>query len=346
MPRISDKQIVLFFCIMSYIKIGVFIPQKKFDNDCGSIHIPLSNRMPNQEIQTLLELISNSGIFQLIEIPDFDNLIIVNGTVLYKDTNLSELDIFFWYGEIGRGNSTYSLDILKALSQTTKVIPNPYSFEVGLDKYLSHMTLKTKGVNVPDLVLLSNKNVHLARPILDEWGYGLLKPRKGGFGKGVTLIDNFSMLRDMIEYIASIHNIGSSEGMLLERYYENSIDRFVSATLIDGEIMYGYRKRPSKLVDLGNGLKKIYDANEIGGEVDICDVLPEHKEQSLKAQHAIGSEVIGFDMIWHKDRPIVIDENTFPGFYIELFNQQGISLAQKIYDLIIKNCFLKSEVLI
>ena len=328
---------------MSIIKIGVFLPQRNHDNYHGSIYIPLSNRMPNQAIQALLNLISDSGKFELIEIADFENLIIFNNSVFYKDTNLSQsLDIFFWFGEIGRGNGTYSLDILKALSQTATVIPNPYSFEIGLDKYLSHMLLKAQGVNVADFVLLSHKNIHLARPILDEWGYGLLKPRKGGFGKGVTLIDSFSMLRDVLEYIESIKGI-TNEGMLLERYYENSLDKFVSVTLVDGEIMYGYRKRPSKVTDLGNGLQKIYDANEIGGDVDICDVLPAHENQALKANDAIGSEVIGFDMVWHNGQPIIVDENTFPGIYVDLFKQKGISLAKKMYHLILRKAHMSAR---
>lgn len=322
---------------MQTIKLGVYLPQKSHKNDHGSIHTPLSNRMPNQEIWALLELLSNSGKFELIEIANLNDLIIINETVFYKDTVLNDLDVFFWYGEVGRDNGTYSLDVLKALSHTTKVVPNPYSFEAGLDKYISHTLLKRMGVSVPELVLLSSSNVHLAKPILDEWGYGLLKPRKGGFGKGVTLISNFSMLRDIVEYMESIQSANSCEGLLLERYYENSLNKFVSATLIDGEIMYGYRKRPSKLADLGNGLKKIYDANEIGGEVDLCDVLPKHKKQALKASNALGSEVIGFDMIWHDNNPIVVDENTFPGLYVDLFNQQDISLAQKMYDLILKS---------
>ena len=65
--------------------------------------------------------------------------------------------------------------------------------------------------------------------------------------------------------------------------------------------MYGYRKRACKLTDLGNGLQKIYDAKELGGEVDLCEVLPEHKEQASRASQALGSEIIGFDMIWHKE---------------------------------------------
>ncbi|MEM9214563.1 MAG: hypothetical protein AAGD25_09475 [Cyanobacteria bacterium P01_F01_bin.150] len=330
---------------MNIIKIGIFLPQKNRENDHGSIHKPLSNRMPNQEIQTLISLIVNSGKFELFEINNFEELIIFNNSVFHESTNLSNaLDVLFWFGEIGRGEQNYSLDILKVISQAVTVIPNPYSFEIGLDKYLSHLTLKSQGVNVADFVLITNKNFHLARPILDEWGYGLLKPRKGGFGKGVTLIDSFSMLRDVVEYIESINGL-TNEGMLLERYYDNSLDKFVSVTLVDGEIMYGYRKRPSKVTDLGNGLQKVYDANEIGGEVDICDVLPAHEIQALRANDAIGSEVIGFDMVWHNGQPIIVDENTFPGIYVDLFKQKGISLAEKMYHLILRRVYSKFDVL-
>ncbi len=329
---------------MRIIKLAVFLPQKKHENDHGSIYFPLSNRIPNQEIHKLLGLIHSDRRFEVTEISSFEQLIIVNGDIFYENINLNHLDIFFWYGEIGRGNGIYSLEVLKALSRKVKVIPNPYSFEVGLDKYFSHMALKEKGVNVPDLVLLSSKNVHLVEPILEEWGYGLLKPRKGGFGKGVTLINSFPMLRDMIEYMESFNVVGACEGILLERYYKNNLSDFVSTTIVDGKIMYGYCKRLSKVTDLGNGYQKIYDCNEIGGEVDLCEVLPAHEKQALLASDALGLEIIGFDMIWHEGKPIIIDENTFPGMYLDLFQQQNISLSEKIYNLILRNSPLESIV--
>jgi glutathione synthase/RimK-type ligase-like ATP-grasp enzyme len=122
---------------------------------------------------------------------------------------------------------------------------------------------------------------------------------------------------------------------MLEKFYDNSIDDWVSVTMINGEIMYGYRKRKTKLVEMSNGITKVYDANEIGGEVDRCEVPLSCKEEVLKAYRAIGAEVIGFDMIFNGDRPIIIDENTFPGYYEDIFQEVGRDPAAEFYKLII-----------
>ncbi|WP_157880125.1 hypothetical protein [Streptomyces natalensis] len=55
----------------------------------------------------------------------------------------------------------------------------------------------------------------------------------------------------------------------------------------------------------------------MGGSVDLCDVPAAHAELASHAQKAIGAQIIGFDMILHQGVPIVVDENTFPGFYPE-----------------------------
>ena len=325
-------------------KVGIFLPKRQ-NGDDNLPYIKRQGKLPNEVIDELLALITSNGEFSLLEVDDLNNTLILNGDIFYNDINLNELDIFFWYGEIRKPNSIcgrsnlYVLELLQTLSRKVKVIPNPYLFEVGLDKYTSHITLKQKGVKVPDFILLTNSNFHLAKPILDEWGYALLKPRKGAFGKGVTLIDDFSRLRDLLEFMEEEEGINLDKGILLEKYYENHPQDWISTTIINGEIMYGYRKRLSRFADLGDSFKsgsfqKVYDSNEVGGEVDLCDLTPKHQELALSAYHAMGYEIIGFDMIWHQDRPIIVDENTFPGLYPNLFKLKNLSLAELMYRLI------------
>ena len=87
----------------------------------------------------------------------------------------------------------------------------------------------------------------------------------------------FSRLRDLLEFMEEEEGINLDKGMLLEKYYENHPQDWVSTTIINGEIMYGYRKRLSRFADLGDSFKsgsfqKVYDSNEVGGEVDLCDL--------------------------------------------------------------------------
>ncbi|OJJ25729.1 hypothetical protein BI308_09400 [Roseofilum reptotaenium AO1-A] len=224
---------------------------------------------------------------------------------------------------------------------TVKVIPNPYIFEVALDKYTAHLTLKQKGVKVSDFILINNRNLYLAKPILDKWGYALLKPRKGSFGKGVTLIDDFSRLRDIIEFMEQERGINLNEGILLEKYYENNPQDWLSTTLINGEVMYGYRKKSSRFSNFSNSFEsrsfqKVYDSDEIGGEVDLGNLKQQHQQLASLAYHAMSYEVIGFDMIWHEDHPIIVDENTFPGLYPNLFKLRNLSLVNSMYQLIVQ----------
>lgn len=327
-------------------KIGVFLPKKQ-DGDDKQPSIKRLNKLPNEVIDELLALIKCNKEVSLVEVEDLNDTLILNGNVFYKNFNLNELDLFFWYGEIRKPNSIsgqsnlYVLELLQTLACTVTVVPNPYVFEVALDKYTAHRTLKKKGVKVADFILINNRNFYLAKPILDQWGYALLKPRKGSFGKGVTLIDNFSRLRDIIEFMEQERGINLNEGILLEKYYENKPQDWLSTTLINGEVMYGYRKKSSRFSNFSNSFEsrsfqKVYDSDEIGGEVDLGDLKQQHQQLASLAYHAMSYEVIGFDMIWHEDHPIIVDENTFPGLYANLFKLKNISLADSMYQLIVQ----------
>jgi glutathione synthase/RimK-type ligase-like ATP-grasp enzyme len=109
----------------------------------------------------------------------------------------------------------------------------------------------------------------------------------------------------------------------------------ISTTIINGELVYGYRKRRQKFVDFGHGFSKVYDADELGGEVDLCEVPEAYRVEALRAYEAIGAEIIGFDMIAADRRPIVVDENTFPGYYDDLFREAGQGPADAFYRLIV-----------
>jgi glutathione synthase/RimK-type ligase-like ATP-grasp enzyme len=188
-------------------------------------------------------------------------------------------------------------------------------------------------VSVAETVLVNHKNIERVKAVLEEWGSALLKPRRGKFGKGVMRIDNYPMLRDVVQYIYSTTRMSPDKAYMLERYYDNNIDDWVSTTMND-ELMYGYRKRPSKWAPLGGGTMKVYDATEVGGAVERCAVTPEQEREALKAARALGCEIVGFDFITHNGKPIIVDENTFPGYYEEIFRQLNKNPAEELFKLI------------
>lgn len=317
------------------IKVGLCIPPLPSERQTASILHFGTGQIPLATYKKLMKMLESLDTIDLYPYVNFRNSLIRDGKVYVDDLCLNDLDIFFWYCQIDRSYGSYDLEVLKTLAGEVKVVVNPKSFEIGLDKYASHLVLKRAGVSVAETVLFDYENLHHMRRIFDEWGAAVLKPRRGAFGKGVTFIKSFATLRDIIEYIHSTVGTTPDKAYMLERFYENCLDKWVGTTIINGELMYGYRKRKTRLDEMGNGFQKVYDADEIGGEVDSCEVPQLYKEEALKAYQAIGAEIIGFDMIFNRGQPIIIDSNTFPGYYEEIFKQVGRDSAEEFYKLIV-----------
>ncbi len=320
---------------MRKIKVGVCIPPLPYKGQTASTRNAGTGCIPLATHKKLMEMLERLDTIDLYPYVNFRNSVIRDGKVYVDDLCLNDLDIFFWYCQINRSYGSYDLEVLKTLAGEVKVVVNPKSFEIGLDKYASHLVLKRAGVSVAETMLFEYENLHYMRKIFDEWGAAVLKPRRGAFGKGVTFINSFATLRDIIEYLHSTVGTTPDKAYMLERFYENCLDKWVGTTLINGELMYGYRKRKTRLAEMGNGFQKVYDADEIGGEMDGCEVPQSYKEEALKAYQAIGAEIIGFDMIFNRGQPIIIDANTFPGYYEEIFKQVGRDSAEEFYKLIV-----------
>ena len=255
---------------------------------------------------------------------NFRRAVIRNGDVWCDGVNLSGLDAFVWYCEVDRAADSFDFDVLRTLARTTRVVRSPEAFLTAVDKFSAHVRLRDAGVPVPDSVLFDHRAPAAMSAILEEWGAAVLKPRLGGWGKGVTLIEDADQLRDVVDYMTAV---GGRRSHFLERYHDNDLAQWVSVLVIGGEIAYGYRKLPSKHVAFGGGRRKILDADERGGEVELAVLSDAHRAIALRSADALGCSMIGFDMLWTDDGPVVIDENTSPGHYAELFEEAGVSAA-------------------
>ena len=264
---------------------------------------------------------------------DFRNAFIHKDRIWIDSTCLNELDGYFWYCEIDRAPNSYHLQVLKTLAYSIPVFPNPWHWEIAVDKYTAHLALARAGVRVPEFILFNVNRPGMPTGIeqlLERWGAALLKPRRGGWGKGVTLVDSAALLRDLIGYIRSTATSSLEGGFLLERYYENDPKRWVSITLCGNRIMYGYQKKDSKIVSLGEKRYKVFDENEQGGEVRLQPLCESHINLVKRANQTLNCPIIGFDTIWTEGDPMVVDENTSPGNYPELYAASGLEPAVEI----------------
>lgn len=317
-------------------RIGLFIPPRPAN------HLAISDPMaaigclrPDMHAELMGHLKEQPDI-EWVEDLNFSTGFIRNGDLWCGDVCLSELDGFLWYSEVDRRPGSFDLTALKTVARKIQVVRDPHLFETALDKYTAHLALLDAGANVAESVLFDHRVPHKMAEVLDEWGAAILKPRRGGWGKGVTYIDHPGVLRDIIGYVQSTAGESPDQGYFLERYYPNDLTKWASITMIDGEVMYGYRKLDAKQVDMGGGKIKILDADEKGGGVEMAHLHEEQIRQAEIAYSALPLGLIGFDMIWVDGQPIVVDENTSPGNYQELYDQAGIAPGKRLAKWLLK----------
>ncbi|MCF7860728.1 hypothetical protein K9M79_00660 [Candidatus Woesearchaeota archaeon] len=309
-------------------KVGMFVPGRDYSKPKSMIDNP--GTIPSDVRDELVEKVRNEPGVTVDDCVDFRQAVIVSGKAYLGDNCLNDYDVFFWYGEIDRRTTGHCLEVLDAMVDDTYVISNPNAMRAGLDKALAHHALHRAGVPVADYAVFKNDRSsyeHIAK-LMDEWGPVLIKPRLGAFGHGIIKVDDHGTLRDVVGYTRTIGNgmlnaSGGGDSIFVERFYENDPANWTSTTIIGDTLTYGYRKQLEKFVDGW----KVFDEGGIGGCVDFVVPTNEQRNIAFAAQRALALDVVGFDMIKskHDGRYIVVDENTFPGFYPELFAQAGIN---------------------
>lgn len=294
-------------------KIGLFLPPK---HPSGNV-IEGNGLMPDDVRQAVTEGLINAGTE--VVTCDLSRTHIRNGKVYEGDICLSDFDLILWYFVTHRPNS-WPVAVLRTLARTTRVLPDPEGLLAGLDKFTAHSILRAAGVPTADFWLFPASRANEMAEQVTVTGPALLKPVLGCFGQGIHMTRNPRELVDAVEYCQSFSP--DDLQIFCEDFEENDTSRWISTTIIGGELAYGYRKRPEKFVDNW----KVYDADRKGGGVDWADSTPV-REMALKAAQALRADVIGFDFIYSTSRRqyLIVDENTFPGMYPECFAMSGLS---------------------
>ncbi len=266
---------------------------------------------------------------------DYTQAYVVNNQVFIEDFNLSQLDIYFWHDTVNPllwQRDNYYLNIFKTLEQTCVVINDSLSTEIVNDKFLAHSILAKHQLPVADFALVDPLNKSVLKKAYRQLGPSvLLKPRFGGWGVGIIKIDDFEQLVDTIEYIRSF-NPTTPKQILLEKFYPNDIEKWISVVVMGNKVLFGYQKQL-----LGNSDWKIYDPDKKDGKGQLSkyvDPSPELKEIALKAKKAINKDIICFDFI-HTDQDYkIVDENGRPGLYAHCLQEANIKIEDEIVNLI------------
>jgi len=294
--------------------IGIFLPRKN-----PILHAVEGNGILPDDVRAFL-IAGLDGSQEVASVThcDLNNAYIRNGKVYEGSKCLSDLDLVHWYFITHQPDSWHMI-VLRALAKTTRVVPDPEGMLLGLDKYHAHAALRHAGLATAEFALFRADAVNLVADSLFKGGGPiLLKPRLGGFGHGIHMVKSARELIDAVEYAQSFSS--AMPHIFCEAFEENDISQWISTTVIGGELVYGYRKKPEKFVDNW----KVYDADRVGGGVDYVDAAPV-RDAALRAAKTLGCDIVGFDFIYsiQKKAYLIVDENTFPGMYPHCFEAAG-----------------------
>lgn len=239
-----------------------------------------------------------------------------NGKVYGGDICLSDLDMIFWLYYVG--DNFFEWDMLHMLSQVTTVLPNPRAAFRARNKFYAHTQIRNAGVPTADFCAFPATAAETMAGKLKDWGEVVLKPVHGDFGHGICKVSNPRAFIDTIAYAQSFSR--EPLDIFCERFEKNDIAKWISATVIDGTVVFGYRKRPTAFVEGW----KVYDAGRIGGNADYVDPAPV-REIAAAAAEALGCDIVGFDLIFSERQQayVIVDENTLPGMYADCFEASG-----------------------
>src|SRR5687768_14694716 len=227
------------------VRVGTFLPARPADGGPGDGGPGNGGVIPPDDHATLMRLLSELPGVEFVHGLDFRDSYIRRGRVHCGDVCLNDLDLYLWYADFARKPGSYDLDALLTVKRDTAVVPDPERIAVAFDKHWSYLALARAGVPVPDNVLVSQRNLDAAAPVIEEWGHAVLKPRRGCFGWGVLFVDNFTTLRDVVGYIDSettegrvrgVPSSGPARSYLLERFYPNDPEDWLGVTVAEHEV--------------------------------------------------------------------------------------------------------------
>ena len=273
--------------------------------------------------QRLIDWLDDRG-YPYFTNQDFRKVFVKNNEVWMGDRCLNRVDHFFWMGMIDRSPDSFHLEVLRVLEMSTKIHNSYTFFSTATDKFRAFSQLHQYGVPVPELYLVDIHSYPLFSELFDASRNGkdgrdkksfLLKPRRSAFGKGIIKIDDYAQLRDTIEYLPQ-------KSYYLERFYENDSSQWLGLTVINGEVIYGFRKESQLVSDW-----KVYDSEGIGGSVNYIPPPPEAIKIAKDVYACTGGNYFGLDLIKTSSGYRMVDINCSPGLYFDFIEDLKIDFA-------------------
>ena len=288
-----------------------------------------------ERINSIKQRLVEEHNVELVE-ADFRQGVLINGKVYVGDVCLNDCDVYFWHDTLHpaeTGSDSYYIHLLRALEKDTIVINSADSTDSTNDKLKAHERLLAHGLPVSRYALVRSDDRRGIEAAFSQLGSQvLIKPRFGGWGTGIVRCLTIEDLHSAIEL--SVAMSGKHQQFLLEQYYENDPSGWVSISMVDKVPVIAYRKPLS----LSGSDWKVYDPEKKDGKGQQSEgIVPSDELVSLaiRAQEAIGKDIIGFDFIATEQGYVIVDENGRPGLYEHCLQAAGVDIVDVVVRLIV-----------
>ena len=245
-----------------------------------------------------------------------------NGHILFDNTKIDKLDLFFSYNA---GEQTqYQVYLYQALNRMIPMINSYDAFALTEDKFYTSLMLRNHGIMTADYKLCHRDDGHQLKKIIKKWDKMVYKPTDGWGGVGLTKIENEASLDMLMPFL----NQMDLRYFYVEKFidYDNTDYR---VDIVDGQFVGCYGRKASS-TDWRTNVTS-------GGSVFLREPNDEVVDLAIRASKACGTDIAGVDIIYDrtKEEYLVLEVNGIPAFATPEKEKQGLTFNDKKIDLIV-----------
>ncbi len=275
------------------------------------------------ENRRLVESLSKYGIPATIYHPDNFDVIVGKGTGHGIKYNGQEFDMpNLVLTRTGSGTTDFITSIVRQFEeQHINCINSSVSVEIAKDKMLSHQLLASKGMPIPNTMLVRFPvDVEIADNLIG-WPC-VVKVISGSYGEGIYLCENKTAFRKMMEFIG---NLNTPKTLLVQEYVDARPGEDLRVLVIGGKVI-GAMKRHAPDGDFRANISA-------GGHGEPFEINGEIEYLARETARLCGLEIAGIDLLFDKNGYKICEANSAPGF--EGFEKYcGIDVASQIAEYI------------
>lgn len=194
---------------------------------------------------------------------------------------------------------------------------------IASDKLASHQRLALSRLPTPDTMLL-RRPVDIGL-VGRELGFPVVvKTVSGSKGAGVTLCQDENALADLVDMLVSS---GASGELILQTFVQESAGRDIRAIVVGNEVIAAMERFSAK------SFKSNFSR---GGDVRPVEITAELRDLAVASARVLGLDIAGVDLLFGKDRLLVCEVNSAPGFEGMERCHPGLNVPAALLDYLIR----------